>query len=311
MLSVVKSYLPFLLDGVSEMVKLKLLVIFIFAAFVVAVLLTDNAANPRARAFSTGPPAGYTHAPGELDCSDCHTTPVQSAGTITLNTPQNYTPGQTYDITVTHATADPTRIRWGFELTALDASDEKAGVLVPSDDLTQVVNNQGPFPSRQYIEHTQKGTFAGQQNGAHWTFKWTAPTEDVGPVTFYVAGNQANGDGNSSGDNIYFTFSNALFQPPAPDYSVSVAPTSRTFTQNGGTTYNVTVTPLNGFTGQVALAVAGLPSNTTSNFQPPTLTFNDSTPQSTTLSVSSTSFVQTGTYTLDITATSGPNMARG
>ena len=201
------------------MLKLKLLVVLFFAAFVAAVLMTDNAANPRARAFSTGPPAGYTHAPGELTCSECHTTPTQSTGTLTLDVPQHYTPGQTYDITVTHASADPTRVRWGFELTALDSSDEKAGTLAPSDDLTQVVNNQGPFPSRQYVEHTQKGTFSGQQNGAQWTFKWTAPDADVGPVTFYVAGNQANGDGNSSGDNIYFTFANSLFQPPAPRLS--------------------------------------------------------------------------------------------
>ena len=215
------------------MVKLKLLVVLLFAVGVSAVLLTDNAANPRARAFSAGPPAGYTHAPGEVDCSDCHTTPAQSAGTISLNAPPRYTPGETYDIIVTHDTQDPTRVRWGFELTALDSSDQKAGALAPSDDLTQVVNNQGPFPTRQYIEHTSKGTFPGQQNGANWTFKWTAPDSDVGPVTFYVAGNQANGDGNSSGDNIYFTFTPSTFQPPSPDFSVSVAPTSRTLTPGG------------------------------------------------------------------------------
>jgi glucose/arabinose dehydrogenase len=287
------------------MVKLKLLVVALFAAFVVAVLLTDNAANPRASAFSTGPPAGYTHAPGELDCSDCHTTPAQSTGTITLNSPPHYTPGQTYDITVTHATADPTRIRWGFELTALDSSDEKAGTLAPSDDLVQVVNNQGPFPTRQYIEHTQKGTFSGQQNGAQWTFKWTAPDSGVGPVTFYVAGNQANGDGNSSGDNIYFTFSSATFQPPSPDFNVAVTPISNTVTQGGSANYNVIVTPLNGFTGQVALGVNGLPAGASSNFQPATVNITDANPQSSTLTISTTNATPNDSSTLNINATSG------
>src|SRR5438874_377092 len=252
----------------NTVVKLKLHVVLLFAVGVAVVLLTDNAANPRARAFSAGPPAGYTHAPGEVDCSDCHTTPAQSAGTISLNAPPRYTPGETYDIIVTHDTQDPTRVRWGFELTALDSSDQKAGALAPSDDLTQVVNNQGPFPTRQYIEHTSKGTFLSQQFGAHWTFKWTAPDSDVGPVTFYVAGNQANGDGNSSGDNIYFTFSTATFQPPASDFSVSVSPASRTVTPGGAAVYNVTVTPLNGFTGQVTLGVNGLPTGASPNFQP-------------------------------------------
>ncbi|MDT7689469.1 MAG: hypothetical protein QOE46_2228 [Acidobacteriota bacterium] len=287
------------------MVKLKLLVLILFAAGTAALLLTDNAANPHARAYSAGPPAGYTHAPGELDCSDCHTTPAQSSGTLTLNAPQKYTPGQTYDLTVTHATADPSRVRWGFELTALDASDEKAGTLAPSDDLTQVIEGQGPFPTRQYVEHTSKGTFSGQQNGTAWTFKWTAPAEDVGPVTFYVAGNQANGDGNSSGDNIYFTFTSAVFQPPSPDFQISVSPASRTFTQGGGTTYNVTVTPQNGFTGQVSLGVTGLPPNTFSSFQPATVQITDSSPQTSVLTITGSATTPTGTSTLDITGTSG------
>ena len=185
------------------MVRIKILVLVLFAAGTAVILFTDSGAGPSARAFSNGPPAGYTHAPGELDCSDCHTTPAQSAGTVALGVPQTYTPGQTYDITVRHSTADTTRVRWGFQLTALDSSDQKAGTLAPADDLTQVLTGQGRFPSRQYVEHTQKGTFNGQQNGATWTFKWTAPAQDVGFVTFYVAGNQANGDHNSGGDNIY------------------------------------------------------------------------------------------------------------
>ena len=197
------------------MVKLKLLIILLFAAGAAALLVTENAANPHALANSAGPPAGFTRAPGELDCSDCHTTPAQSSGALRLGAPQRYTPGQTYDLTVTHSTADPTRVRWGFQLTALDAADQKAGTFEPSDDLTQILGGQGPFPARQYVEHTQTGTFEGQQSGAAWTFKWIAPAQDVGPVTFYVAGNQANGDFNSSGDNIYFTFASATFQPPA------------------------------------------------------------------------------------------------
>ena len=287
------------------MLKIKLLVVLIFAAGTAALLLTDNAANPRARAYSTGPPAGYTHAPGELDCSDCHTTPAQSAGTLTLSAPQHYTPGQTYDVKVTHASTDPTRVRWGFELTALDGSDQKAGTLAPADDLTQVVNEQGPFPARQYVEHTSKGTFPGQQNGASWTFKWTAPTEDVGAVTFYVAGNQANGDGNSSGDNIYFTFAAVSFQPPAPDFQLTVTPSARTVVQGSAATYDVTVTPLNGFTGTVTLDATGLPANASASFQPASLDITDSSTKTATLNVGTSPNTPKGSSTLNVNATSG------
>ena len=285
------------------MLSIKILVLALFAAFTAALLFTNNFANPHARAYASGPPAGFTHAPGELDCSDCHTTPAQSSGTLTLGVPEKYTPGQTYDITVAHASADPTRVRWGFQLTALDSADQKAGAFAPSDDLTLVLNGDGPFPAREYIEHTSKGTFPGQQNGADWTFKWTAPTEDVGPVTFYLAGNQANGDGNSSGDNIYFTFKSASFQAPTPDFGVSLAQPTFTVQQGDIAGYHVTVTPLNGFAGQVTVAATGLPPGATS--QPQQLTFDNTEPRVVTLFVPTSPATPTGTYTLDIEASSG------
>src|SRR5918997_3444583 len=139
------------------MFKIKVLAVLLFAAFAAALLLTDNFANPHARAYSAGPPAGFTHAPGELDCSDCHIAPAQSSGTLALGVPDKYTPGQTYDITVTHASADATRVRWGFQMTALDAADQKAGAFAPGDNLTKVISGDGPFPTRQYVEHSQDG----------------------------------------------------------------------------------------------------------------------------------------------------------
>ena len=287
------------------MVKIKILVVLLFISFTAALLLTDNAANPRARAYSAGPPAGYTHAPGELDCSDCHTTPAVSSGTLALGIPDKYTPGQTYDITVTHASADPTRVRWGFEMTALDSADEKAGAFAPADDLTRVVNGEGPFPAREYVEHTSKGTFAGQQNGASWTFKWTAPTEDVGPVTFYLAGNQANGDGNNSGDNIYFTFKSATFQAPAPDFQLSVSPASRNVLSGTDALYDVTVTPLNGFTGTVNFSASGLPSDATATFVTPGVNIDGASPRTTRLTVKTTLATPTGPHTFNVNAAGG------
>jgi hypothetical protein len=196
-------------------IDLKVVAVFVLLTIAVAIVLfTDNSANPHVRANFSGPPAGFTGAPGELRCDDCHTTPTQSNGSINLNVPPTYTPGQTYNITVAHTTTDQSKVRWGFEMTALDGSDQKAGAFASLNSFTQVINNQGPIPSRQYIEQTTDGSFFGQHNGASWTFQWTAPSSDVGVITFYVAGNQANGDGNSSGDNIYFTF--AAAQPVSP-----------------------------------------------------------------------------------------------
>src|SRR5689334_2197422 len=150
--------------------KIKFLALLVFLAGVVTYLITDNIGNRTAHAFSSGPPAGFTGAPGEFTCRECHV-PDSGAGTghISITAPQTYVPGQTYQITVTHVNADPTRLRWGFELTVLDDSDSKAGELQNTTSFTRIRDNQGPGNNRQYIEHNSTGTFINQQGGASWT----------------------------------------------------------------------------------------------------------------------------------------------
>jgi hypothetical protein len=58
---------------------------------------------------------------------------------------------------------------------------------------------------RQYIEHTQLGTFAGTPAGHTWQIRWTAPSADIGTVRFFAAGNAANNDGTNQQDYIYTT----------------------------------------------------------------------------------------------------------
>src|SRR5688572_33262166 len=126
--------------------RLRLIVLPALLAAFVGFLLSHQTGTYPVHAFSAGPPAGYTGAPQEEPeaCAECHVPPDAGTGRISITAPQTYVPGQTYPITVTHTNADPTRLRWGFELTVLDnASDEKAGELQNPDGLTQVLNNAG------------------------------------------------------------------------------------------------------------------------------------------------------------------------
>ncbi len=137
--------------------KARLILLPALLAAFVGFLLSSNT-SPPVHAFSNGPPPGYTGATGEEPeaCAECHVlVGDRPAGQISISVPPTYVPGQTYTITVTNSSADNTRTRWGFELTALDPSDEKAGNLQSTDGLTQVLNNAGPGGARQYIEHTQ------------------------------------------------------------------------------------------------------------------------------------------------------------
>ena len=287
----------------SKINRVKLVILALFVTGCGAILLTNNFVSRPAAAFSSGPPPGRTGAPGEDTCAECHLPEGTSSGTFTVSAPQNYLPGQTYQITVRHTSPDQTRQRWGFELTALDDGDAKAGSLQTNNDgLTQLRGNEDPFPARQYIEHTAAGTFAGQHDGASWSFLWTAPAQNVGPVTFYAAGNQANGNANSDGDFIYTTFVTVI---PATDYTLAISPAARVVAPGGATTYTLLVTPSGGFTGQVNLSLGVLPAGVTATITPQTINLTDAAAQSATITVSTTAAAQPGTITLIPSATSG------
>jgi hypothetical protein len=188
-------------------VKLVCLMFFLAAA---VFLLTGNKTLTRVHAFSSGPPAGFAGAPGESSCIECHAGGVNNGpGQFTITgLPARYEPGTTYQVTVGHTTTATSRRRWGFQLTVLTAGNTKAGELANTSGTTSIINED-----RQYIEHNLGGTFTGQTGAVSWTFNWTAPNTNVGPVTFYAAGNQANGDGSNGGDQIYTT--NLTVNPPA------------------------------------------------------------------------------------------------
>jgi uncharacterized membrane protein len=50
---------------------------------------------------------------------------------------------------------------------------------------------------------------------------------------------------------------------PAPDFTISLNPTSLTVQQGSSGTTQLTITPLNGFTGTVNLELVGAPSGVT------------------------------------------------
>ncbi len=290
--------------------RIRLILVPAILAAIVGFVLSNNRTTLPVHAFSAGPPPGYTGAPLEEPeaCAECHVPTSQGLGQLTITAPQTYIPGQTYQIIVKHTSPDPTRVRWGFELTALDTSDEKAGTLSPIDDSTQIIDNAGPGLARQYIEHTPVGTYTGTQNTVSWIFNWTAPPTDIGFVTFYAAGNQANNDGNTSGDFIYKTFVAAAPASATPDYAVSITPASKTVVPGSSADFTVTITPLAGFTGAVNLSTSALPSGVSASFNPTTINIIDATSKTSTLTLSTTSGATLGNHNFNVNTQSGSLM---
>lgn len=172
----------------------------------VKIAIALSALVTTAYGFASGPPAGRTGAPGESTCVQCHVGTLNSGqGSVTIEgVPDNYTPGE--EITLTVRVQHPDRRRWGFQLTALDNGNRGVGTFVLVDrNITRIINGTGSLQGRTYVEHTSGGTFAGQGQSAMWEVKWRAPDDDIGRITFYAAGNAANDNDSSSGDNIYTT----------------------------------------------------------------------------------------------------------
>ncbi|MEP6714774.1 MAG: choice-of-anchor V domain-containing protein [Terriglobia bacterium] len=185
----------------------KFSLLFLTAATILAIAPSQGFAH------SYGPVARLTAAPGDnaRACTSCHTGTLNSgtgAVKILLLSGPVYIPGVKQRISV--EVSDPTQQRWGFEFSARLNSDlvnGQAGKLTPVDNLTQVIcEDNAPEPCStgvNFIQHTSAGTRKGTKNGVTFQFDWTPPATNAGPVTFYVAGNAANGDNNLTGDLIY------------------------------------------------------------------------------------------------------------
>jgi hypothetical protein len=150
--------------------------------------------------------AGATGSPGEQTCSqsNCHTGSADNSmgGSVTLTSTDlvnwEYTPGQTYTLTAT--VSQQGRSLFGIGLEALLPSGANAGNLVPGIGTT-TKNATIAGNSRKNIVHNMN---AGATANSHsFTFTWTAPATDVGPVTIYYAGNATNNNGTKTGDYIY------------------------------------------------------------------------------------------------------------
>jgi hypothetical protein len=87
----------------------------------------------------------------------------------------------------------------------------------------------------------------------------------------------------------------------APDFSISATPSAQTVTARGNTTYTVSTSALNSFTGSVSLGTSGLPTGATASFSPASISGSATS----TLTISTLSSTPAATYTIMITGISG------
>lgn len=155
--------------------------------------------------YSSGAPATASGSPiseaaGIGDCSACHGSFEVNSGTgsVTIEAPATFTPGETVTITVTvNNTTPPVGTpKQGFEISVEDdAAQAHVGTLIVDD-----VNTRFAGGDEHFATHTSTGN-----QDTTWTVGWTAPVEAPETVTIYAAGNATNGDFSPTGDYIYTT----------------------------------------------------------------------------------------------------------
>ena len=90
------------------------------------------------------------------------------------------------------------------------------------------------------------------------------------------------------------------------DFSITASPTARTVKAGKSTTYVMTLTPISGFTGTVALGCSGAPKAGSCTVSPSSLTLNGTTVATATVNAKTTSGkngTPKGTYMLTLSGT--------
>lgn len=88
--------------------------------------------------------------------------------------------------------------------------------------------------------------------------------------------------------------------PPSPSFTIIATPRTPSIAPGTSSTFQVSVTPSNGFSGTVAIAISGLPSGLTAS---PSSFWVQNTPQTVTLTADST--IANGNYSVTLKGTSG------
>mgnify|MGYP003348960106 CR=1 FL=1 len=180
-----------------------LIILFLITALAIVTTQRVNSNLAYPKAGNSGDPfTGNTCAQ-----SGCHPSPSQASSssiltfnigvgtpTTPLNSSFKYNASTTYNLAflLNSFTGD-----YGFQVVALDASNNQAGSFAVTDATNTKLVTSPPTGTRQYMGHKNASAYKS------WVFQWTSPAASTGAVTFYYAYNTANNDGSADGDIIY------------------------------------------------------------------------------------------------------------
>lgn len=211
------------------------------------------------------------------------------AGAVTLNQQGTFAPDSTY--------------RWMSSMAEDKNGDIGLGYSASSSSLHPAVRFTGRVPSdplgtleseTSIIEPAGSQT-TGLSRWGDYTAMQVDPSDDC---TFWYVDQYEQTSGTF---NWHTSISSFQFDACSgnPVFSLSASPNSVNLIEGGTGTSTITVNPVNGFNGSVALSATGLPSGVTATFNP------TSTTSTSTLTLTASATAAAGTSTVTITGVSG------
>lgn len=142
----------------------------------------------------------HSGAPGEGNCSACHSSPVNpdipdlhfEAG----NNDSVYVPGNTYLVHIKIKRSGHNK--FGFVCSSLDTNNNSKGAF---GLINTAITRTYTLGGRNYVSHTPCG--ADSQDSMTWTYNWTAPVTNAGKIKIYMSMLVANHDEALTGDTTY------------------------------------------------------------------------------------------------------------
>ncbi|HET6202529.1 MAG TPA: choice-of-anchor V domain-containing protein [Planctomycetota bacterium] len=148
-------------------------------------------------AYEGGAPSNVAGAPGQGTCLGCHSGFALNSGPAGFSIAAPSTTVGLSSLAVQTLFTGSGAPQRGFEITMRSGAGAFAGTWQITNATTTHLANSS------HVTHTSAGTLA-----TSWSMTWAPPvTLAAGPLKFYAAGLEANGNGSSSGDHVYSTSS--------------------------------------------------------------------------------------------------------
>ncbi|WP_276135242.1 choice-of-anchor V domain-containing protein [Polluticoccus soli] len=170
------------------------LLLFSLSSALAAITLSSYNSGPASalgsqglRTGSNGKTCAEASCHGTASASTAVSIKLTDVGTSQVVTDNKYKPLRTYDVELT--VSNTAFSNFGFQAEVANSSGASVGALTAGTG--QHVATVG---TKKVVEHTNR------ISGSITHFTWVSPAADAGTVTFYIAANSVNGNGNTGGD---------------------------------------------------------------------------------------------------------------